>query len=323
MQNQTVSLNCVIHGDYKKFITDQVRTCPHCDAEAERQKEVELVEKVSFSKRISAIEVKINCDVHGALTFQVPSFLKDHEHSCPQCVENDRKEAAKPAIREAVEARIKKSGIPPNYLGQRFSGLDHTRSEKQQAITNRLVQYVRELVEKGHSDGAKNIFLSGNMGAGKTLVASILLQEIVKRSLNDGVVNECDVKLKGGLSVLFVSEAVLLNEITATWKSNNMDSQKALIKRLVKKSVLCIDDVGTVASTNTHLLDFYSTLIDERYKRRLPTIITSNLKFDELSIAIGARSADRFFEKNRVIVMKFDWQGYRSGVVGTDEIEMF
>jgi hypothetical protein len=32
-------------------------------------------------------------------------------------------------------------------------------------------------------------------------------------------------------------------------------------------------------------------------KRRLPTIITSNLMHDDLKLAIGARSADRFLKR--------------------------
>lgn len=321
MNNQKKTLNCLIHGDYVKFITDQNMQCPHCESENERRKEIEAVEKVSLRKTVQVVDVTVNCLDHGLVEFKVPSFMANQQLECPQCVSKKRNEEIQPVVEKVVQEKIRKSGIPVNYLGERFTTLDHSRSHKQQAITKRLIDYVVDMVKVGSSDNAKNILLCGNMGTGKTLYASILLQEVVKRSLVAGIADSRDVKLKGGLSVLFISETTLLNDLTATWKHDSIETSKSLIKRLSKKSILCIDDVGVMTSTNTHLLDLYAAIIDERYKRRLPTIITSNLQHDDLKLAIGARSADRFFEKNRVIVANFDWHGYRTGTVGTSEIE--
>jgi DNA replication protein DnaC len=161
------------------------------------------------------------------------------------------------------------------------------------------------------------------MGTGKTLFASILLQEVISRAFVDRIQDEHDIRLKGRLSALFISEPALLNAITATWDRNSPEKMKHLVDRLSSKSILCIDDVGASISTHTHLLDLYANVIDERYKRKLPTIITTNLKHDDLKLAIGARSADRLVEKNRIIIANFDWSGYRSGEVGSPEIEMF
>lgn len=321
-----IQLNCLLHGDYQRLTTDSVKACPQCLEEsgkqAERLAEKHEVEKISLSKTVSLVEKTIQCEIHEAVTFQVPSFMANSDLLCPTCIQEKRNEELRPQIQEMIGQELKKTGIPVNYVGMQFSTLDFSRSNKQQPIVQRLIKYVQDLKAAGASDGAKNILLHGNMGTGKTLYAAILLQEVLKRSLANGVVDPNDIRLKGGLSVLFVSEPALLHEITATWKADG-GSQKALLKRLAKKSILCIDDVGTITSTNTHLLDFYAALIDERYKRRLPTIITSNLRHDDLKLAIGARAADRFFEKNRVIVMGFDWNSYRGGQTGTDEIEMF
>jgi DNA replication protein DnaC len=109
------------------------------------------------------------------------------------------------------------------------------RSPKQRLIVGRLIQYVKDLISTGHSEGAKNILLSGNLGTGKTLYASILLQAVLNRALSDGVQDERDIRLKGRLSVQFVSEPNLLNQLTAIWKSNT-DTQKAMIARLAEKA---------------------------------------------------------------------------------------
>lgn len=320
--NTRLSLQCVLHGEYEKFITEENKTCPYCAVENAKKSNINEVETKKARFHLEIKTVTVNCDIHGLIKFNVPEFMVNKATECPQCASKKRADGIKPKIEKVIELQFKESGIPENYLTERFSTIDASRSPKQQKITGRLVQYVRDLALQGTSYGAKNILLSGNMGTGKTLYASILLKEVLRRSLVENVTDEKDIRLKGGLSVQFVSEPMLLNDITATWKSNTENS-KALMERLASKSILCIDDVGAITSTHAHLLDFYASLLDERYKRRLPTIITSNLQYDDLRLAIGARSVDRFMEKNRIIVANFDWHGYRSSEQGTDEIEMF
>lgn len=321
MENR-LQLKCLIHGEYQKLITDQDKKCPHCITRSAKQAEKEVVESQTIKSRLSVIGVVVKCDEHGVSSFEVPVFMKDKVGHCPHCVSDKRSQELRPKIKQAVNGLLKESGIPVNYLDQRFSGLDASKSEKQQRIVARLAQYVLDLKAKGNSEGAKNILLTGNMGTGKTLYASILLKEILTRSVVSGVADEKDIKFKGGMSALFISEPDLLNSITATWK-NDGESTKSLLNRLSSKSILCIDDVGAVTTTNSHLLDFYASLIDERYKRRLPTIMTSNLESGDVRLAIGARSADRFMEKNRIIIANFDWNGYRGGLVENGEIEIF
>lgn len=318
----TTTHKCPIHGEYIKFVTDPSKACPHCEVENVKRNEAKAIQKQSIQTHSVVVEVQVKCETHGNRTIEVPQCMATMARYCPDCVSEKRDLELKPLIRQTVEKELQKTGIPENFIGQKYSQLDYeSNRHKQTVITDRLIKYVKDLISAGHSEGAKNILLSGNMGTGKTLYASILLQEILNRSLADGVQDERDIRLKGRLSVQFVSELNLLNQLTAIWKSNT-DTQKDMIKRLAEKSILVIDDVGTTTSTNTHLLDLYANLIDERYKRRLPTIITSNLAHDDLKLAIGARSADRFFEKNRVIIANFDWASYRAGT-NPEEIEMF
>ncbi|MCU4320630.1 AAA family ATPase [Acinetobacter bereziniae] len=315
-------LNCVLHGDYQKFINDANKECPHCAVENAKKIKTEEINLKKIGFRLGVKSITVQCERHGESRFNVPEFMIGIVNECPHCANDKRKEVIQPKIKQVIDMQFRESGIPENCINHRFSTIDASRSPKQQTITERLIMYIKNLAEKGTSYGEKNILLSGNMGTGKTLYASILLKEVLRRSLDKNISDEKDIRLKSSLSVQFVSEPMLLNEITATWKSNTENS-KALMERLASKSILCIDDVGAITSTHAHLLDFYASLLDERYKRRLPTIITSNLHYEDLRLAIGTRSVDRFMEKNRIIVANFDWQGYRSGEVGTDELEIF
>lgn len=318
-----IQLNCLIHGDYEKFTTDQDKSCPHCLKRAVESKQTQAVEKTKIDQSLLIAEVKIDCDKHGIQTLSVPRFLLANAKRCPQCVEAKRLKKLQPKIEKLIESEIKRSGIPVNNMGLSFQALDASRSPRQQKIVTRLIQYIKDMVEAGESDGAKNILLTGNMGTGKTAYASVVLQGIIRRSAKANISDENDIALKGGLSVLFISEPSLIHAITATWGNQATEKTKDLIDRLSTKSILCIDDVGAATNTHPHLLDAYAAIIDERYKRKLPTIMTSNLSHEDIRLAIGARSADRLMEKNRIIIANFDWQGYRGGEMGTDEIEFF
>ena len=318
-----LQLSCLLHGSYEKFATDKEKSCPHCLQKLAESKEAEEVSKTKINAAVLLTDVVIHCDTHGKVVLQVPKFLVDKAKECPKCVEAKRLKKLKPKIDAMIDHEIKKSGIPVNNIGLSFGGLDATRSPKQQAIVTRLITYVKDLVAAGKSEGTKNILLSGNMGTGKTAYASILLQAITRRAVESNIADENDLAMKGGLSALFISEPSLIHAITATWGSGATEKTQDLINRLSSKSILCIDDVGATTTTHAHLLDAYAAIIDERYKRNLPTIMTSNLNHEDIRLAIGARSADRFMEKNRIIIANFDWKGYRGGEIGTDEVEFF
>lgn len=322
MENR-LQLACVLHGAYEKFITDDVKTCPSCSTEKAQIKQNQHMVQSKISQSFEKTVVKIHCDEHGIQKLEVPEFLRKVATKCPVCVEQKRLKKLAPKINALIDHTIQQCGIPQNNIGMAFSTMDATRSPKQQAITARLITYVKDLVAAGQSDGAKNILLSGNMGTGKTAYASAMLEAIIRRSLVSKISDENDLAMKGGLSVLFISEPSLIHAITATWGQGAKEKTQDLINRLSSKSILCIDDVGATTTTHTHLLDAYAAIIDERYKRKLPTIMTSNLNHEDIRLAIGARSADRFMEKNRIIIANFDWKGYRSGQMGTNEIEMF
>lgn len=268
-----------------------------------------------------ATQVEINCDIHGKQYFTAPKALAALAYHCPKCVEETREAKIKKSAQKFIQDYINESGLPQNSIGKRFTDLDCNRSQKQARIVERLIQYIKEMVEAGTADGAKNIMLTGNMGTGKTLYASIVLQNIARRSLDLNIDSE-DIRRKNRLNFVFMSEQILIQSITASWNDKAVEKQHKLVDRLCNVPILCLDDVGTVTTTQTHLLDAYAIIFDERYKRNLPTIITSNMTHDGLRLAIGSRAADRYLENGRVIVANFDWQGYRTSDDG-DGIEFF
>lgn len=317
-----IQLHCDLHGDYKKFINEVDQACPYCrrdmalEAEA-KQKINTLVE--SKGKVFEVVTVEIDCEDHGLYKFEVPKAVMGIV-SCPECANKNNREHIQKRMVDTVNEHIYLAGIPNKFLKQSFSKLDYSKSQKQKLIVERLRLYMNNVIDKGTSYKAQNIIFSGNMGTGKTLFMSCLMANIMRRSLVDHASTSGDIRLKNTLLGFFTTEAALKDAITETWGEHAKESQKQLLERLSNKAFLCIDDVG-VTMLNNHLIDFYNQLLDERYKKNLPTFITTNLKYDQINTAIGARAADRFLEKDRCIVFNFDWSGYR--VANQNQIEIF
>ena len=316
-QSNRLVLSCLQHGEYQKFITELDTRCPYCKQDEEIKKN-----KMPESNKKAVLEIKnivINCEIHGLKEYQVPAWLAQNV-GCDQCDALKDQKQIKDEITELLSNTCITSGVPEKFMPMLFEGLDHSKSHKQPLIVGRIIQYVRDVLADGEPTNHKNIIFSGNMGTGKTTYMALMMKSIIMRSLEDGVKVVGDIKTKGRLACLMITEADLKNAIIASWKKDSKESTQQLMQRLANKPMLFIDDVG-VSNTHESLLEFYNQLIDERYKNKLPTYITTNLSHEQIKLAIGARAAERFIEKNRCIVFNADWQSYRTP--SADEIEMF
>ena len=89
-----------------------------------------------------------------------------------------------------------------------------------------------------------------------------------------------------------VKQASLLRLLRATYGDKKADDpiEKAQYARL-----LVLDDAG-LSSGGRDELPMLHEVLDYRHGERLPTIVTTNLPFEQLSDALGERMADRLRE---------------------------
>jgi len=80
------------------------------------------------------------------------------------------------------------------------------------------------------------------------------------------------------------------------------DTEGALL-RLMRSPLLLLDDLGAAAKVTPWSDDVLYRLVTHRYERRMPTIVTSNLKPSDLSRQLGDRVASRLTEMTvRVLI---------------------
>jgi DNA replication protein DnaC len=86
--------------------------------------------------------------------------------------------------------------------------------------------------------------------------------------------------------------AELLLEIRATFKDGCRDTEAEVVKRIVSKPLLVLDDLAAEKVSDYSVSTLY-IIINSRGERALPTIITSNLSLRQIAEQLGSRIADR------------------------------
>lgn len=156
-----------------------------------------------------------------------------------------------------LQARIKRARIPELWSLETFP------YSKQPNVRRRQI---RSFAELDFIARAENIVFIGDTGVGKTgLACGILLKA-----------------LENGYRGQFIRAQDLFDEMYASLADR---SSRRLLNRLAKLDVLLIDELGYI-NVKPEQANIFFKLMEERYRRH-PTILTSNLSYDEWPNFLG------------------------------------
>lgn len=129
----------------------------------------------------------------------------------------------------------------------------------------------------------KNLYIySKTKGTGKTMLASILLNEVTMRHMTPA---------------RFITVYDYLNTVTESWKDKTGDTS-ARLRDIETAQLLILDDIGA-QDPNKLVNDSLFKLIDRRYSNMLVTIFTSNKKINDLGL--DDRIISRIEEKSILV----------------------
>ena len=111
---------------------------------------------------------------------------------------------------------------------------------------------------KVNNDG---LLLWGDVGTGKTFYAACIANALIEQ----------------GTSVLMTNFSKILNQLSGMFS----EDKNNFIASMMQYSLLIIDDFGIERNTEYALEQVYN-IIDERYKTKLPLIVTTNLSLSTL-----------------------------------------
>ena len=121
----------------------------------------------------------------------------------------------------------------------------------------------RDLIERAFTldflKEGRNLILLGTNGLGKTMMAKNLAFTAVQ----------------AGYSALFTTAAELIENLQGDLSRQTL---RRKITRYASFSLLCIDEVGYLAY-DTHAADLLYKVVDRRYDKNAPIVLTTNLAF--------------------------------------------
>ena len=181
--------------------------------------------------------------------------------------------------RERVRRVIGNSGMGERFL-QRTFGTFITNTPDRKRIKASAQDYAenftQQLPKRGEPLPGRNGFIiTGTKGTGKTHIAAAIANSLLNR----------------GTAVICMTERDLLDRIRRTYSRYEQDDESAVLEVYKTVPLLIVDDIGKERPTEWTLATIYS-VIDGRYERAMPTIVTTNYGATDLVKRLTPMSGD-------------------------------
>ncbi len=132
-----------------------------------------------------------------------------------------------------------------------------------------------DLAQRYAEDPQGWLVLFGGYGCGKTHLAAAVANRAIER----------------GQPVLFVVVPDLLDYLRATFAPNSPATYDERFDQVRNAPLLILDDLGTQSSTAWAQEKLFQ-ILNYRYTARLPTVVTSNHRLEEIDLRIRSRMVD-------------------------------
>jgi DNA replication protein DnaC len=158
---------------------------------------------------------------------------------------------------------------------QTFGTLSLREQEKLSADEARNLRKAFDVARKFAEEPSGWLVFTGTYGSGKTHLAAAI----------------ANYRASEGYPVMFVPVPDLLDHLRATFSPASPVSYDRRFDEIRETALLVLDDLGTQASTAWAQEKLYQVL-NHRYNKALPTVITTALRLDEIDPRIRSRMLD-------------------------------
>lgn len=251
---------------------------------------------------IGSIQTRLEtCEQHGpfeAKSFTILGRLMPWS-TCPACAAEEaaREKAAEEA--KAREARLRawqrkigQAGIPERFHDRTLARFIARNVGQRGALAFAQV-YAAEF-DKVLQTGRSALFV-GKPGTGKTHLACGIGLHVMREYRS---------------TVLFTTVMRAIRRIKDAWRRDASESESEAVAALVAPDLLILDEVGVQFGSDFERNILFDVL-NERYEKRRPTILVSNLAVEDVATYLGERIMDRLREDGGALIV-FDWESHRA-----------
>lgn len=198
---------------------------------------------------------------------------------CPECAER--------LARRKAQATLARAGLAETIYDTDWGSLD--LSHESWRLAREYAEDVSELL----ITGGLSLIFAGDYGRGKTQAATMILSQAAHE----------------GHTVARVKWGQFVRRVRGSYSKDSVISEDELVSALVAPALILLDDIGAADKATEHNERLLTSVIDERYDRGRPMILTTNLSRDELRAHLGERAYSRLWENGDVVL--FDGPNYR------------
>lgn len=211
---------------------------------------------------------------------------------CPECIREElaKVDADLRALR--VSDLLENAGIARRFVNCEFDNYTaiNDSAGKNLNACRRYSEGWPQRLEQG-----TGLVMTGSCGTGKNHLAVSMTKAVIRNHL-------ARVELT---DVMRITRAV-----KNTWRNNSEHTEDDVLNHYASLDLLIIDEVGVQMGTASEMT-ILQEIINARYESVLPTILISNLTFEQLQASIGERIVDRVTDGGRN-KLAFNWESYRS-----------
>ena len=196
--------------------------------------------------------------------------------------------------RQRWESKLGAAAIPERFKDRTLDMFVAKTAEQEKALAfaKEYALTFNDVLQTGRSA----LFI-GKPGTGKTHLACGIALRIM------GADNR---------SALFTTVQRAIRRVKDTWNKESRETESQAIAALAYPDLLILDEVGVQFGSEFEKQVLFDVL-NERYEKRKPSILLSNLDVKEVTGYLGERIADRLREDGGKVIV-FNWESHRKGV---------
>lgn len=183
------------------------------------------------------------------------------------------------------------AGITPRFADATFDSYV-AESDQQRKALAKCRGYAEQF--PSHFRAGRSLLLTGNVGCGKTHLASAIVRTVVA--------DRCE--------ALIIPASDIISIARASMVPGSGYTDRDVVLHLGGLDLLVIDEVGCQKGSD-YELGLLHAIIDRRYQAVRPTVLISNLGVDGLKAYIGDRALDRL-RQNGGMAVGFTWSSMRA-----------
>lgn len=216
---------------------------------------------------------------------------------CPKCIEfeerikrEDREKLEDEHRRHRVSSCMKNSGIPERFIAKTLDAYE-AKSDGQKRALGFALEYASTFDRV--SDTGRSAIFCGKPGTGKTHLAIGIALHVINT----------------GKPAVFETVQRLMRRIKESWRKDATETETAVMEAMTSPALLIIDEIGVQFGSEFEKNAMFD-ILNERYEKRRPTLLLSNLTAQEVKAFLGERIYDRLKEDGGQCV-SFDWASHR------------